>query len=286
MVNDQWYFSKDDFLCTPSVMEGMTVQQEQMDRTKGCLYLLAIASKLNFTRPQLAVATACTFFHRFFMRQSMQRFHVYDIAATSLFVATKVEECTRRIKDFVNVCAQKAQKNDRLQLTEDSKDFNKWKDTMLCNETILLQTLCFDIAIEHPQACLLDMEKELGLSQACTRRAWIFLYQSLGAPLCLLYKPKTIAAAALVLAWQFSENDQQAPPENWWEVIGVDPGQVYELAVEMLEFDEEHYPRKPSTPHHSSSFHQHSSSQHHQSSSSQSHHSSSQPQQHYQQQHH
>lgn len=36
-------------------------------------------------------------------------------------MATKVEECTRRIKDIVIVCAQKAQKNDKLSLEEGSK---------------------------------------------------------------------------------------------------------------------------------------------------------------------
>lgn len=85
------------------------------------------------------VVTATTYFHRFFMRQSMVRYHVYvcmliikfqychnklllqDIAATCLFVATKVEECTRRLRDIVIACAQKGQKNDKLKLEEDSK---------------------------------------------------------------------------------------------------------------------------------------------------------------------
>lgn len=44
-----------------------------------------------------------------------------DIAATCLFVATKVEECTRRLRDIVIACAQKGQKNDKLKLEEDSK---------------------------------------------------------------------------------------------------------------------------------------------------------------------
>jgi protein BUR2 len=38
-----------------------------------------------------------------------------------LFLSTKVEENTRKLRDIVNACAQKAQKNEKLQLTEDSK---------------------------------------------------------------------------------------------------------------------------------------------------------------------
>ncbi|KAI7849697.1 cyclin-like protein [Circinella umbellata] len=291
MVNDQWYFSKDDLQYTPSVIDGMTVRDEQMDRTKGCLYIAAIGAKLNL--PQLAVATACTFLHRFYMRHSMAKYHVYDIGATCLFVATKAEESTRRMKDFVLACAQKAQKNDKLQLTEDSKDFIKWKETLLYNEIVLLHALCFDIALEHPYACLLEMEKELELSQTCVKRAWFLLYQSLGATFCLYYKPRTIAAAAIVLSWQFSS---ELPPSGvkWWDTVGVDPEQTYELAAEMVDFYEDHYTRsssKASTPRHHSSqqqlhYSQGSSSQQNRSPSSQHRHYSSQHQNHYQQQQH
>ncbi|CEI89741.1 hypothetical protein RMCBS344292_04090 [Rhizopus microsporus] len=141
--HDQWLFTKEDLYDTPSILDGISFEQEQTDRVKGCHYLLAVGAKLNL--PQLVMVTATTFFHRFFMRQSMKRFHVYDIAATSLFVATKVEECTRRMKDIVTACAQKAQKNDKLSLEEDSKDFIRWKETLLHYEVILLETLCFDL---------------------------------------------------------------------------------------------------------------------------------------------
>ncbi|KAI9492809.1 cyclin-like protein, partial [Zychaea mexicana] len=228
----QWYFSKDDLQYTPSVADGMTVQQEQLDRTKGCLYLLAIAAKLNL--PQLVVSTACTFFHRFFMRQSMTRFHVYDIAATSLFVATKVEECTRRIKDIIFVCSQKAAKNDKLHLAEDSK-------------------------------------QKVGLHIT-------FLLNSLGVPLCLLYRPKIIAAAALILAWHFSDED---PPSDWWETIGVEPGQVTELAVDMLDYCDDHYAQR-APPTHQQHHHHHQHQQpYHQQKQHHNHHCNSSPHSHH-----
>lgn len=80
------------------------------------------------------------------------------MAATCLYLATKVEESARRMKDLVTACAQKAQKNDKLQLDENSKDFIKWQDTVLCNELILLETVCFDMTIDHPQAYLCELE--------------------------------------------------------------------------------------------------------------------------------
>ncbi|KAG1046962.1 hypothetical protein G6F46_012110 [Rhizopus delemar] len=247
-VNNQWLFTKEDLYDTPSILDGVSFEQEQTGRVKGCHYLLAVGAKLNL--PQLVVVTAITFFHRFFMRQSMKRYHVYDIAATSLFVATKVEECTRRIKDIVIVCAQKAQKNDKLTLEEDSKDFIKWKETLLHYEAILLETLCFDLTVQQPHTSLTELETRLRVSSSAIRKAWMLLYQCLGSPLCVLYKPNMVATAALLLATHFSSTDKLS--ENWYEALedDVDASEVHELASEMLEYYMEHYLVKSS---HSSS---------------------------------
>ncbi|KAI8098943.1 cyclin-like protein [Halteromyces radiatus] len=248
MIIDQWLYTKDELLDTPSIADGITFEQEQMDRTKGCHYLLAVAARLNL--PQLVVVTAATFFHRFFMRQSMKRFHIYDMAATSLFVATKVEESTRRIKDFVNACAQKASKNDKLILDEDSKDFIKWKDTMLCNEVILLETLCFDLSIQHPHTCLLAMETQLNIPGSMLRKAWMLLYQCCGSPLCVLYQPNIVAGAALLLASHLSSEPLE---ENWWELANLDGSMIHELASDMLGYYLDHYIKKSSSSSSSSS---------------------------------
>ncbi|KAL9544048.1 hypothetical protein PS6_008957 [Mucor atramentarius] len=242
----QWYFTKEEIQDTPTILDGKSFEEEQMDRIKGCHYLLSVGAKLNL--PQLVVVTATTYFHRFFMRRSMKYYHVYEIAATCLFVATKVEECTRRLRDIVIACAQKGQKNDKLKLEEDEKDFIRWKETLLYNEIIVLETLCFDLSVEHPHTSLLELENQLAgqVSPSSIRKAWMLLYQSLGAPLCLLYRPKVVAAAALLLATNLSSTDKLS--ENWFELLDdIDIGQVYELAVEMLEHYREHYLVKASS---------------------------------------
>ncbi|SAM08417.1 hypothetical protein [Absidia glauca] len=242
MIIDQWLYSKEELLDTPSISDGITFEQEQLDRTKGCHYLLAVAARLNL--PQLVVATATTFFHRFFMRHSMKRFHIYDMAATSLLVAAKVEESTRRIKDFVNACAQKAAKNDKLVLDENSKDFVRWKETMLFNEVILLETLCFDLTVEHPHSYLQHMETKLDVSGSMLRKAWMLLYQCSGAPLCLLYEPNLIAGAALLLASYMSSESLE---EEWWEAVHLDGPAIHEVASDMLGYYTDHYIKKSAT---------------------------------------
>lgn len=86
---------------------------------------------------------------------------IQDIASTCLFIATKVEECTRRFKDIVLACAQKASKNDNLQLKEDSKEFLRWKESLLHNEILVLDTLCFDLSVEHPHTSLMRFQSQI-----------------------------------------------------------------------------------------------------------------------------
>lgn len=99
---------------------------------------------------------------------------------------------------------------------------------MLYNEIIVLETLCFDLSVEHPHTSLLELENQLAgqVSSSSIRKAWMLLYQSLGAPLCLLYRPKVVAAAALLLATNLSSTDKLS--ENWFELLDdIDIGQVY-----------------------------------------------------------
>lgn len=43
----QWYFTKDDLLETPTIIHGRTFEDEQLDRVKGCHFLLAVGARLN-----------------------------------------------------------------------------------------------------------------------------------------------------------------------------------------------------------------------------------------------
>lgn len=54
---------------------------------------------------------------------------------------------------------------------------------------------------------------------------YAFLF-SLGSPLCVLYKPNIVAAAALLLATHFSSTDKLS--ESWYEVLeDMDASEVH-----------------------------------------------------------
>ncbi|KAK9704502.1 hypothetical protein K7432_010145 [Basidiobolus ranarum] len=231
----QWYFKREEIEKTPSIQDGTPFEKELIERAKGCNFIVSVGRSLQL--PQLTLATATTFLHRFFMRQSLKDYHYYDIGATCLFVATKVEETLRKLKDLIVVCVQKAQKNDKLLVEEDSKEFKRWRDMILYNEEIVMETICFDLAIEHPYVSLLRFTRELKGSKPLAQTAWAFLNDSLRTTLCVTYRPHIVAAAALYIASKYLDEKLGDPVEGkpWWEVVDASIQDIQDASSQILD---------------------------------------------------
>lgn len=128
------------------------------------------------------------------------------------------------MKDIVVACCRVAQKNPNLVVDEQSKDFWKWRDTILQNEDVLLEVLCFDLTVEAPHKQLYDMLKYYGVqhNKQLRNAAWAFVTDSNQTQLCLVSSSRTIAAAALYAAARTANlafPDTRGLP--WWEVQHV-----------------------------------------------------------------
>ena len=102
-------------------------------------------------------------------------------------------------------------------------------------ERILLQTIKFDLQVDHPYGYLLKYAKTLKGNQesirAMVQMAWTFINDSYCTTLCLQWEPEIIAIALMYLTSKLSKleiNDWIAKKENskqnWWEqfVEGLD----------------------------------------------------------------
>ena len=250
-AEQQWIFTEDELLRTPSIIDGMAPEEERERRNKGVNFITQVGIMLKL--PQTTLTAAAVFFQRFLMRKSFvsgkagKGMHHYvskahyaiermvglfamltipkEIAATSLFLATKVEETCRRIKELVIACCRVAQKNPSLLVDEQTKDFWRWKDTILFTEDVLLETLCFDLSVESPYNILYDLLKQYNAAKNKPLRnaAWGFINDSNLTQLCLLFTSRTIAATALYFAAKqyevsFPDDDKGRP---WWQVQNV-----------------------------------------------------------------
>jgi protein BUR2 len=140
---------------------------------------------------------------------------------------------------LVIACCRVAQKNPQLLVDEQTKDFWRWRDTILLNEDVLLEVLCFDLTVESPYRVLHNMIKHYKAHHNKQLRdsAWSFINDSNMTQLCLLFTSRTIACAALYCGAKqagIAFEDEQGRP--WWEVQRVPLHDIRKAANYMAEF--------------------------------------------------
>ncbi|KAK5169604.1 uncharacterized protein LTR77_005581 [Saxophila tyrrhenica] len=226
----QWIFSEAELANTPSIQDGMSQADEKDTRAKGVNFIIQVGVMLKL--PQLTLSTAAIFFQRFLMRASLKkerngipRLHHFQSAATALFVAAKVEESSRKMKELILAFCRVAQKNPNLIIDEQNKDWWKWKDCVLYNEDVLMETICFDFTVESPHRQLFEMLKYYGIehNKRLRNAAWSFVTDSSNTQLCLLCSSRTIAIAALYAACRYSDVSlpDDSKGRSWWEAQHV-----------------------------------------------------------------
>ena len=153
------------------------------------------------------MATGVVFYHRFYMFHSFNEFPRYMTATCCLFLAGKVEETPKKCKDLV-----KAAKS-----WLESKNFKSYADQftdasikeIMIHERILLQTIKFDLQVDHPYGYLLKYAKTLKGNQeqirSMVQMAWTFINDSFCTTLCLQWEPEIIAIALMYLTSKLSK---------------------------------------------------------------------------------
>ena len=66
---NQWLFTDEELMSTPSILSGVDPKLERQQRAKGTNFILQAAILLKI--PQITIGVASTFLHRFYMRASM-----------------------------------------------------------------------------------------------------------------------------------------------------------------------------------------------------------------------
>ncbi|KAF8163278.1 cyclin-like protein [Crassisporium funariophilum] len=194
-TTSQWLFSISTLDATPS---ACSLVKEFYDRARGVEFLFRLGSSLAL--PTSAMCTAATWFHRFYMRYSMEDFHRQDVAASCIFLATKTEECGRKLRDVARVYQAKVHNADISHIAADSKEVDQCLSAILLTEEVLLEALCFDFVVESPHAELLDLFESCGTDSEVQEYAWSLAHDSYRTPACILYPPKVIASACFILA--------------------------------------------------------------------------------------
>ncbi|XP_042482670.1 cyclin-T1-4-like isoform X2 [Macadamia integrifolia] len=189
-------------------------------------------------RPQLTIATAMLLCHRFYMHQSHAKNEWQTIASVCMFLASKVEETPRLLRDIVVVSYELIYRRDPLaaQRIKKKEVYERQKELILIGERLLLATVAFDLNIQHPYKPLVAALKRLNISRHdLVKVAWNFVNDWLWTTLCLQYKPHYIAAGSLFLAAKFHKVKLSADRgKAWWLEFDVTPQRLEEVIQQML----------------------------------------------------
>ncbi|KAF8102904.1 hypothetical protein N665_0190s0021 [Sinapis alba] len=238
----RWYFGRKEIEeNSPSRLDSIDLKKETYLRKSYCTFLQDLGMKLKV--PQITIATSIIFCHRFFIRQSHARNDRRTIATVCMFLAGKVEETPRPLKDVIVVSYEIIHKKDPVtaQKIKQKEVYEQQKELILIGEKIVLSTLGFDFNVNHPYKPLVEAIKKFKVAQnALAQVAWNFVNDGLRTSLCLQFKPHHIAAGAIFLAAKFLKVKLPSDGDKvWWQEFDVTPRQLEDVSNQMLELYEQ-----------------------------------------------
>ncbi|CAM6035993.1 unnamed protein product, partial [Sphagnum compactum] len=217
------YFSRDEIeKNSPSRKDGIDVKKETYLRKSYCTFLQDLGMRLKV--PQVTIATAIIFCHRFFLHQSHHRNDCYMVATICMFIAGKVEETPRSLRDVILMSYENHFKKGRAAVHRiKQKDvYEAEKEKVLLGERLVLTTLGFDLDIQHLYKPLVAAIRKL-----CTS-------------LCLQFKPHHIAVGAIFLGAKFLKVKLPSDGNKvWWQEFDITPQQLEEVSKQMLDLYEQ-----------------------------------------------
>ncbi|GLJ51995.1 hypothetical protein SUGI_1105240 [Cryptomeria japonica] len=241
-LGDGWYFTReeiDEF--SPSRKHGIDAKKESNLRKSYCSFIKDVGVGLSL--PQVAIASAIVFCHRFYLRHSHHDHDRYTIATACVFLAGKVEETPKTILKVTVLAYEIRHKRDPAasERIKQKECYEKQKELVIMAERVVLATLGFDLNIQHPYKHLVTAIKIFKVAQnSLAQVAWNFVNDGLITTLCLQFKPQHIAAGAIFLAAKFLRvklpSDRERP---WWQEFDVTPRQLEDVSNQMLELYEQ-----------------------------------------------
>eukprot|EP01122_Echinamoeba_exundans_P007351 TRINITY_DN2241_c0_g1_i1.p1 TRINITY_DN2241_c0_g1~~TRINITY_DN2241_c0_g1_i1.p1 ORF type:complete len:531 (-),score=88.09 TRINITY_DN2241_c0_g1_i1:57-1649(-) len=255
-MSSRWLFPKEEI--EKPVRPGGTSPRTALKlRAEVAKFIRQLGSIEYLDIPQLTIATATLYMHRFFLRRDFADHNREIVALAAILLAGKVEESPRKLKMILSKANQLIRKLEKEDMAyANSEECMRMREKVLIAERILLQTISFDLMVEHPYRylkpfamqvavpahlqALPDQERPqaiLEFRQGIVQRAWNFVNDSFTTTLCLQYPAKAIATAASYLACRTLNIDAQATSDGkpFYEVMDVVPAQLEDIINQILD---------------------------------------------------
>ncbi|XP_051260815.1 cyclin-T2a isoform X1 [Dicentrarchus labrax] len=229
--SSKWFFTREQLESTPSHRCGVEPDRELSYRQQAANLIQDMGQRLNVS--QLTINTAIVYMHRFYMHHSFTKFHRNIISPTTLFLAAKVEEQPRKLEHVIKV-AHACLNPQEPPLDTKSNAYLQQAQELVILESIVLQTLGFEITIDHPHTDVVKCSQLVRASKDLAQTSYFMATNSLHlTTFCLQYKPTVIACVCIHLAckWSNWEIPVSTDGKHWWEY--VDNSVTLELLDEL-----------------------------------------------------
>ncbi|KAL7833916.1 hypothetical protein AOLI_G00288760 [Acnodon oligacanthus] len=227
----KWLFNREQIENSPSRRCGIEPDRELSYRQQAANLIQDMGQRLNVS--QLTINTAIVYMHRFYMLNSFTKFHRNIISPTTLFLAAKVEEQPRKLEHVIKV-AHACLNPQEPPLDTNSNAYLQQAQELVLLETIVLQTLGFEITIEHPHTDVVRCSQLVRASKDLAQTSYFMATNSLHlTTFCLQYKPTVVACVCIHLAckWSNWEIPISSDGKHWWEYL--DPTVTLQLLDQL-----------------------------------------------------
>jgi len=169
---------------------------------------------------------------------------VRTFSSACLFLATKIEETSRKLRDIVSVVdyalklKSKVKPADVLDLS--SQIYLNIRQDVVDAERLILKELGFQVYrldMSHPHKYILNYIRMLKGNKYLAQKAWNYINDSYRSPLCVFYRPNVVATAAIYLAAR--SLDFPLPELEWWLVFDAPWIEIEEICAEILSLYEQ-----------------------------------------------
>ncbi|EDV24080.1 uncharacterized protein TRIADDRAFT_27302 [Trichoplax adhaerens] len=237
-----WYFCSNEIVNSPSRSDGIEITAECRYRREGARFIMDVGNRMNLRYE--TVATGIVFYHRFYMMHSFKTINRLIGAAACLYLAGKAEETPKKCRDLVKAVRTILSERQMEAFGDDPKE------EIISHERLLLQTIKFDLCVQHPYKYIVKFAKNLKDDRAqiekVVQMAWNFVNDSLSTTLCLQWKPQVVAVSLLHLAAKLSKYNLSAAPDgphydhskSWWQhfLPEINSDVLEDICLQMLDF--------------------------------------------------
>ncbi|XP_065053213.1 cyclin-T1-like isoform X2 [Rhopilema esculentum] len=176
----------------------------------------------NRNGSQLCINTSIVYMHRFYMFHSFKQFHRNTMAPCFIFLGAKVEEQPRKLEHVLKVAHRCLHKDSDVQLDIQSDEYMQMAQDLVDNESILLQTLGFDLSVEHPHTYVVKCAQMVKAAKELAQTSYFLATNCLHlTTFCIEEKPTVVACVCIFVAckWMSYEIPETQDKKHWWEFM-------------------------------------------------------------------